>query len=178
MTEQDCSPMGQRAKGKIPNNPLFKGSTLPSSCARGEISNTRTFWGGQIKTITASSSQLSSDTRAPDCPSRTSVIQPSSTFLLHHCRLLPLLPLLRNPSQSLDFQEAWLHICCCTDGPPSGLSRWSPPPDSAHIELIFEHLPSISQLLKPITQSHQNLGKGAVPACIPNLPLKETTFHP
>lgn len=118
MTEQDCSPMGQRAKGKIPNNPLFKGSTLPSSCAWGEISNTRTFWGGQVKTITASSSQLSLDTRAPDCPSRTSVIQPSSTFLLYHCRLLPLLPLLRNPSQSLDFQEAWLHICCCTDGPP------------------------------------------------------------
>ena len=78
MTEQDCSPVGQRAKGKIPNNPLLKGTTLPSSCARGEISNTRTFWGGQVKTITASSSQLSSDTRAPECPLRTSVIQPNS----------------------------------------------------------------------------------------------------
>lgn len=70
MAKQDCSPVGQKAKGKIPNNPLLKGSTRPSSSAQGEISNTRTFWGGQVKTI-ASSSQLSSDIWAPDCPSRT-----------------------------------------------------------------------------------------------------------
>lgn len=103
---QASMPVGQKAKGKIPNNPLLKGSTLPSSSTRGEISNTRTFWGSQVKTITASPSQLSSDTRAPDCPSRTSVIQPSSTSLLHHCRHLPSHYCLRDPKSKFGFSES------------------------------------------------------------------------
>lgn len=186
---QASMPVGQKAKGKIPTNPLLKGSTLPSSSTRGEISNTRIFWGGQVKTITASPSQLSSDTQAPDCPSRTSVIQSSSTFPLHHCQLLLPHYCLRNPKSKFGFSES----LCCTSvagrkARPPDCPPWSPPRDSAHVELNFEHLSSISQLRKPITQSRQNLGESGcfclhskpsaerdnIPSLIPNGKLKST----